>query len=62
MFKCPVGSGGCVTAYRACCNRSFAGEFELAGKQMLQTVVVHDQHDQVNAFDADLQSPASAAN
>ncbi len=29
---------------------------------MLQTTVVHDQHDQIYAFDADLQSPASTAN
>src|SRR5580698_3408052 len=29
---------------------------------MLKTAVVHDQHDQVNAFDADLQSPTASAN
>jgi hypothetical protein len=29
---------------------------------MLETVVVHDQHNQIHAFDADLQSPTSAAN
>ncbi len=29
---------------------------------MLEALVVHDQHHQVYAFDADLQSPASAAN
>jgi len=41
--------------------RAFAREFELAGKQMLKALIVHDQHDEVDAFDADLQSPASAA-
>src|SRR5580704_3143028 len=29
---------------------------------MLQPTVVHDQHDQVDAFDADLQAPASTTN
>src|ERR1700722_2341880 len=28
---------------------------------MLQATVVHDEHEEVDAFDADLQSPASAA-
>src|ERR1700674_1864249 len=28
---------------------------------MLQATVVHDQHDQINAFDANLQTPAAAA-
>jgi hypothetical protein len=50
-----------MTAYRARCNRSFTGEFELAGEQMLEALVVHDQHDQVHAFNSDLQSPTSTA-
>src|SRR5208282_466579 len=29
---------------------------------MLQATVVHDQHNQVNVFDPDLQSPTAAAN
>src|ERR1700732_13881 len=29
---------------------------------MLETLVVHDQHNQIHAFDSDLQSPTSAAN
>ncbi len=29
---------------------------------MLETMIVHDQHNQVHAFDADLQSPTSTAN
>src|SRR5438477_3405504 len=29
---------------------------------MLESLVVHDQHDEVDTFDADLQSPASSAN
>src|SRR5580698_4722789 len=48
-----------MTADWACCHGSFTGEFELGRKQMLQTTVVHDEHDQVHAFNADLQSPAA---
>src|SRR5271169_649726 len=57
-----VSSGGSVTAYRARCHRSFTGELELAGKQMLQTTIVHDQHHQVDPFDSDLQSPTPTTN
>ena len=58
----PVGSRGRVTSNWAGCNRSFPREFELARKKMLQAAVVHDQHDQVNAFDTDLQTPTAATN
>src|SRR5258708_14506693 len=50
-----------MTANWTGCDRSLAREFELARKQMLQTAVIHDQHDEIYIFDADLQSPASAA-
>src|SRR5208282_231597 len=56
-----VGSGGSVSAYRARCHRSLTSHFELAGKQMLETTIVHNQHDQIHTFDSDLQSPASTA-
>src|SRR5579862_8228611 len=29
---------------------------------MLQTTVVHDQHDEIHAFNADLQTPAATTN
>src|SRR5581483_9313558 len=32
-----------------------------AGKQMLQSLVVHDKHDQVHSLYADLQTPATAS-
>src|SRR5438094_1394763 len=35
---------------------------ELTGEQMLETLIVHDQHHQVDAFDSDLQSPTSSTN
>jgi hypothetical protein len=43
-----------MTANRPCCNRSFTTQLKLAGEQVLETLVVHDQHNQVNAFYADL--------
>src|SRR5208282_332715 len=49
-----VSSGGSVTADWASRNRSFTGKFELGRKQMLQATVVHDQHDQIHSFDANL--------
>jgi len=35
---------------------------ELAGEQMLETLVIHDQHDQSHASNADLQTPTATAN
>src|SRR5512135_3066753 len=58
----PVSSGGSVTTDRPRGNRSLAREFKLARQKMLQTLVVHDQHDQIYVFDSNLQSPASSAN
>jgi hypothetical protein len=51
-----------VTAYWSGRNRSFTAACELAGEQMLETLLVHNQHDQIHAFDSNLQSPASAPN
>src|SRR5579872_2758630 len=51
-----------MTSDRAGRDRSFTGKLKLAGEQMLETLVIHDQHDQIHVFDSDLQSPASAAN
>ncbi len=60
-IQLPVGSCRGLTAYRAGRNRSVSAKFELAGEKMLQTTVVHDQHNQVHFFDSDLQSPAFAS-
>src|SRR5580698_1120450 len=49
-----------MTANRACCRRSVAAQLKVAVDEVLHAVFVLDDHDQVNAFDADLQSPASA--
>src|ERR1041385_1938317 len=50
-----------MASNRAGCGRSFTAYLELAGKELLHAFVIHDQHDEVDAFNADLQSPASAA-
>src|ERR1700739_3186711 len=50
-----------MTANRAGCYRSLPGQFELAGEKLLQTFIVHDQHDQVHALQADLESSTAAA-
>ena len=51
-----------MTTYWARCTRSFSCKFEFAGKQMLEALVVHDQHNQIYTFNSDLQSGAPAAN
>src|SRR5271168_4085637 len=43
-------------------NRSFTSQFELARQQMLETLLIHYEHDQIHTFDSDLQSPATTAN
>src|SRR5581483_5132532 len=57
----PVRSRRRMTSNRACCCRTFAAELELAGKQMLQSLIVHDKHYQVYSLYTDLQTPASTA-
>jgi lipid-binding SYLF domain-containing protein len=54
-------TGGRMTAHWTCRGRCITAEFELAGKQVLKTLVVHHQHDDVDAFNANLQSPAASA-
>ena len=48
--KLPVGASGSVTPHRSGCSRAFPAELEFAGKQMLQALVIHHQHNQVDAF------------
>ena len=50
-----------MPSYRAGRRGAFSAELEFAGKQVLQAFVVHHQHHQVDAFGADLKTPASAA-
>jgi alkanesulfonate monooxygenase SsuD/methylene tetrahydromethanopterin reductase-like flavin-dependent oxidoreductase (luciferase family) len=50
-----------VAADRSGCRRSFPADLELAREQLLHASVIHDQHDQVDAFYANLKTRASAA-
>src|SRR6185437_11933486 len=49
-----------MTPHRSGRGRTFTAKLELAGQQVLQTLVVHHQHDQVHAFGADLKSPTAS--
>src|SRR5437667_516226 len=40
----PVCSCGGMSTHRPRCGGSFAANLELAGKQMLQAIIIHDQH------------------
>src|SRR4029077_3418959 len=55
----PVRTGGGVATHGPSRGRAFPANLEFAGKQVLQILLVHDQHDQVDTFRADLKSPAS---
>src|SRR5580658_7092866 len=51
-----------MTPNRTGRGRSIPAQFKVAVDQMPHPVFVLDDHDQIDAFDADLQSPASAGN
>jgi hypothetical protein len=50
----PVRSRGRLTADWPGRDRAFTCELEFAGQQMLKTLIVHDQPDEVDAFDTNL--------
>src|SRR5438046_1570339 len=56
----PVRVSRRVTAYRSSCCRSVGTQLELAGQQMLHSLVIGDDHHQVHSLTAKLKSPASA--
>src|ERR1700721_1616298 len=60
-IQLPVCAGYSLTAYGTGSDGAFATQLELAGEQMLHAAIVHDQHDEVDIFTADLKHPASAA-
>src|SRR5581483_3177294 len=55
----PVSIRGSVTSHRSGCSRGITAHLELAREQVLHALVVLEDHHQVNAFHADLQTPAS---
>ncbi len=56
----PIGICRSMAAHGTGCGRCVPAKLELAGKQLLHAAFILDDHDEVNAFNADLQSPASA--
>src|SRR5437763_7143812 len=58
----PISSGGCVAAHRTRGHGPFTAKRKLAREQLLETLVIHDEHNQVNTFEADLQSYIAATN
>ena len=59
-FQFPIGIGRSMASDRSCRRRCIRSELELARQQLLHALVILDNHDQIYAFDADLQSPAAA--
>jgi hypothetical protein len=50
-----------MPSHRTSSSRCVAAKLKFAGKQMLQTMVIHYDHDKINALHANLQPPAAAA-
>ena len=57
----PVRVGGGVASHGACGYGRIGTQLEFAGKKVFQSVLVHDQHDQVNCLAADLETHTPAA-
>src|SRR5580658_8657431 len=51
-----------MPAYRPGCSRRVSANLELARKQMLHSAVALDDHYEIDAFHADLKSPAASGN
>src|SRR5207244_9851612 len=58
----PVSIGGGMAPNRASSDGRVSSQFEFAVQQVLHTLMVHDEHDQVNRLAADLQPEAAALN
>src|SRR5580704_9141391 len=56
----PVGAGGRVAANGASRSGGIAAHLEFARQQVLQAMVVHNEHYKIHAFNANLQSPAAS--
>src|SRR5579884_3389176 len=60
-IELPVGAGLRVPAYWTGRRRGICANLEFAAQQVFHAFLIHDDHDQVDAFTADLQSEAAAA-
>src|SRR6266852_1459725 len=59
-LQLPIRVSSRVTAYWSGCGRRVGTQLELAGQQMLHSLVIGDDHHQVHGLAAKLKSPASA--
>src|SRR5215475_13992945 len=50
-----------MAAHRPGCYRGIGAKLELAGEQILQAILVHNQHNQIDSLTADLEAKATAA-
>jgi hypothetical protein len=57
----PIRVSGSMTAYRAGGRRCIGANLKFTRKQMLHAPVSLENHDEIDAFHADLESPASTA-
>src|SRR5207302_5619429 len=55
----PVGAAFGLASDGTSRNRTFGTQLELAGQQVVHTFLVHNEHNQVDSFAAELQAPAS---
>ncbi len=60
-FEFPIRFGRSMSSDWSCRRRGIRSELELACQQLLHAFVILDNHDQVHALDANLQSPAAAS-
>ena len=64
QFSMPMRHGMTVAELARLFNEhhSIGAELEVAGEQVLHTILVHDEHHQINRLAADLQTEAATAN
>src|SRR3954454_15498351 len=55
-----IGLRGGRTSHRACRNRTFRSQSELAGKQFVRAALVHDQHDEIGLRASYLETDTTA--
>jgi hypothetical protein len=56
----PIGVSRGVAAYRAGSGGGIGADLEFAGEQVLHAAIALNDHDQINAFNANLKSPVDA--
>src|ERR1700687_2470188 len=55
----PVSAGAGITTERHVASSGVSSDFPIGLEQLLGSLVVHKEHDEVDALDADLRSPTA---